>query len=334
MSDEWSPDARILHRPIAMNTIDDAPMLQSVTAIVVTHNRPVLLRAALDALKSQTMSLHAIVVVDNASDPETVLLLQGETNLVVLRMEYNLGGSGGFAAGVEQALSMSGEWIWLVDDDAILHRAALENLLCDQNNIDYNAADLAVLCPAVEEGGELALMHRRYFDPNTLRESVVPRHKYSEKVVEIDAASFVGFLVKADAIRHVGLPDARFFLGYDDIELSLRLKQSGYRLFLLPASRVDHRHASGARLRHGPFGIKHYYNLRNRFIVYRKFGHARAWRWLSPFTQGLMLLLIAGRGRPTSLKWWWRAMRDARTEPQVATRQCAETDAVKVPTKR
>lgn len=294
---------------------------REVVAVVVTRNRPVLLKSALDALRSQTIDLQGIVVVDNASRQETVELLQREPGLNVLRMEHNTGGSGGFAAGMEQALGMQPKWIWLLDDDVIVRDNALENLLYPQEDIDYDAGNVGVLCPAVEEGGKLALMHRRYFDPSTLRERVVPPQQYKCDFIEIDTASFVGFLVRADAVRRVGLPDARFFLSYDDTEYSLRLKKAGYTLWLLPASRADHRRPLDARLRDEPFGLKHYYNLRNRLIVYRKFGHAPTWRWLSPLAQGFMLLLVAGKGRPTALKWWWKALCDGRTEPQVVEQE-------------
>lgn len=301
---------------------------QGVVAVVVTHNRPALLKSALDALRSQTIDLQNIVVVDNASRQETVELLQREPGLEVLRMEHNAGGSGGFAAGMEQALRMQPKWIWLLDDDVIVQDNTLENLLCPQEHIDYDAGAVAVLCPAVEEGGKLALMHRRYFDPSTLRESVVPRQQYKYPFVEISTASFVGFLVRADAVRQVGLPDARFFLSYDDTEYSLRLKGAGYTLWLLPASRADHRRPSNARLRDQPFGLKHYYNLRNRLIVYRKFGHAPVWRWLWPLAQGFLLLLVAGKGRPTAFRWWWRALCDGRTEPQVVAQEPEVADTL------
>jgi GT2 family glycosyltransferase len=289
----------------------------NVVAVVVTHNRPKLLKMALEALRLQTVHLEDIVVVDNASDRETVELLEYEQGLKVVRMEHNTGGSGGFAAGAEQALVMAPEWIWLLDDDVIMQDDALENLLGKDGDLVYCPKDVAVLCPAVEEGGRLALMHRRYFDPSTLREQTVPRQLYDSAVVEIDTASFVGFLVRADAIRRVGVPDARFFLSYDDAEFSLRLKSVGYRLWLRPASRANHRRPRNARLRRGPFGLRHYYNLRNRMIIYRKFGDAPAWRWVSPLAQSLMLLLIAGKGRPAAFKWWWRAMRDSLGEPHV-----------------
>jgi GT2 family glycosyltransferase len=298
-----------------------------VVAVVVTRDRPALLRLSLDALRSQTIPLQAVVVVDNASGPETVRLLRREPGLTVVRLKENTGGSGGFAVGVERALALRPDWVWLLDDDVVVAEDALERLLAAPEGLDRAAPDLGVVCSAVEEGGRLALLHRRYFDPSTLRERVVPREAYRRAAVEIDIASFVGFLARAEAIRRVGLPDARFFLAYDDTEYSLRLKRAGYRLWLVPSSRAQHRRDLGARLRHGPFGQKHYYNLRNRFIVYRKFGSAPAWRWVGPLLQGVALLLVAGRGRPLAFRWWWRAMCDGRAEPYVVRAGAAGSDA-------
>lgn len=287
-----------------------------VVAVVVTRNRPELLGLSLDALRAQTRSLQDIVVVDNASDAETVSLLDSASDLTVLRLDCNTGGSGGFAAGVTRALDMESDWIWLLDDDVVLHETALERLLDAPGDIDDAAEGLAALCSAVEEGGRLALMHRRHFDPATLCERVVPRRHYRRAAVSIDIASFVGLLVRTDVIRHVGLPDARFFISYDDTEFSLRLRRAGYRIWLVPASLADHRRCLKTRLRHGPFGIRHYFNLRNRLIVYRKFGSdAPTWRWLRPLVQSLLLLVVAGRGRSAAFGWWWRAWCDSRAEP-------------------
>ena len=295
-----------------------------VVAVVVTHNRPRLLMLSLDSLRSQSVSLQAIIVVDNASNVETSELLRREKDLILLRIEHNTGGSGGFAAGMKKALNLQPDWIWLIEDDAIVQRNTLENLLRIKKDWNCTASNLGLLCPAVEEGGRLALMHRRYFDPSTLREKPVSIQKYQHSIVQIDTASFVGALVKAEALRRVGVPDKRFFINYDDTEFSLRLKQAGYGLYLVPGSKVIHRRSAKSRLRKGPYGLKHYYNLRNRIIVYRKFGHAPMWRWLSPLATGLLLLLLAGKGRPKAVRIWAKAMYDGRKEPFMVEEELAD----------
>lgn len=298
---------------------DDEPRRGGrVIAVVVTYRRPKLLATVLDALRSQSVCPQAIVVVDNGSDEETRVLLDRSSNVTAMHMAKNTGGSGGFAAGIERAMQSRPDWIWLLDDDAVVRPDTLERLLDALDHLAENGERPAVLCSAVEEAGRLATMHRRRFKPETLKESVVPASRYTARELEIDIGSFVSFLVNSEAVRKVGLPDPRFFFAYDDIEYSLRLGQAGYRLWLVPGSRVDHQRLSHARLRHGPFGVKHYYNLRNRLIVYRRFGRrVPAWRWLRPHWEGLLLLLVAGRGRPQSIRWWWRAVRDSRHEPYV-----------------
>ena len=270
---------------------------------------------SLNSLRSQSVRLQAIIVVDNASDDDTSVLLRREKDLILLRLEHNSGGSGGFAAGMKKALNLLPDWIWLIEDDAIVQHNTLENLLLRKKVWDCTANKLGLLCPAVEEDGCLALMHRRYFDPLTLREKPVSIEKYKDAVVQIDTASFVGALINTEALRRIGLPDRRFFIHYDDTEFSLRLKQAGYGLWLVPGSKVIHRRLANSRLRSGPYGLKHYYNLRNRIIVYRKFGDAPMWRWLSPLATGLVLLILAGKGRPKAVKMWAKAMYDGRKEP-------------------
>ena len=289
-----------------------------IVAVSVTHNRPEQLILCLNRIRSQTVHLEALIVVDNASDAETVNLLKKENGLITLRVEPNAGGSGGFAAGIEEALRFKPDWIWLVEDDAVVESNTLENLLCKISDEDVNVQNPGLLCPAIEEDGRFALKHRRYFNPLTLGEKPVPLQKYAHLVVEIDTASFVGALINADAISRVGVPDARYFLFYDDTEYSLRLKQAGYKLYLVPASKVIHQRSSSSRLRKGPYGLRHYYNLRNRIIVYRKFGQTSAWRLLKPIVAGLILLIWVGRGKPKAVQIYLRALKDSRKEPFVA----------------
>ena len=90
-----------------------------VVAVVVTWNRRELLAEAVAALRAQSHPLAAIVVVDNASTDGTDVALASETGLDVVRLEQNTGGAGGFAVGIEQALTHDPDLVWLLDDDTI-----------------------------------------------------------------------------------------------------------------------------------------------------------------------------------------------------------------------
>ncbi|EED99046.1 glycosyltransferase [Burkholderia multivorans] len=278
-----------------------------VAAVVVTHNRPALLSEVLDALRLQTWRPDSIIVVDNASGPETVALLSSLTDIDVLRLEENVGGAGGFSAGVRRAVACGFDWILLLDDDAVPRLDCLAQLL---EQVDRAGARAGAICTSVIEFGERALMHRRRFDAATLAEPVLPEAAYESSLVEIDTGSFVGFMLQRGAALDVGMPDASFFLAYDDTEYSLRLKRAGWTLWLAPGAVVDHKRPAGGRLRNGPYGVKHYYNLRNQLAVFRVYGDAPSWRmWMPVLKHGAVAVKD---WRWTSVKLFWKAWRDSR----------------------
>ncbi|MCA8487527.1 glycosyltransferase [Burkholderia multivorans] len=278
-----------------------------IAAVVVTHNRPALLVDAIDALRAQTRAIDRLIVVDNASDEETVEVLKCAQGVDVLRLDENVGGAGGFAAGVQRALDLGADWVLLLDDDAIAAPSLVEKLLAAGEGLA--PAQIGAICSTVIEFGRIAPMHRRRFDPATLKEPVIAEAAYGSSPVRIDCGSFVGFLVNAEAVRAVGLPNASFFLAYDDTEYSLRLGRAGWSVWLVPEAVVDHRRPAGGRLRSGPYGMKHYYNLRNQLAVFRHYGTAPKWRLAKPLV--MHGFVAAKDGRLDSLRRWLKAWRDS-----------------------
>jgi GT2 family glycosyltransferase len=244
-----------------------------IAAVVVTHNRPQLLQQALVALRAQTRPLDSIYIVDNACDvPVDGARAAGDTAIMVLRSEANIGGAGGFALGMAMAFAAGHDWIWLLDDDAIARPDALAQLLAALDGpASISALRPGALCGAVREFGDLALQHRRRYHRPTGLERSLPREAYAGPPCRVDTASFVGFLVSAAAVAEAGLPDYGFFLGYDDTEYSLRLGRAGLTIWLVPGSVIEHLRERHARLRAGPFGPKHYFTIRNRIAVARRY---------------------------------------------------------------
>jgi rhamnopyranosyl-N-acetylglucosaminyl-diphospho-decaprenol beta-1,3/1,4-galactofuranosyltransferase len=245
---------------------DQSP--HGIVAVLVTHNRPLLLAEALEALARQTLPAAQVIVVDNASDRETQRFLDQSSGIRVVRSETNLGGAGGFALGMRRALDLGARWVWLMDDDAIPESTALEAL---HRHLASGTERVGALCGAVMEFGGIATVHRRRFNGIFGTEHPVPSAAYADEPVRIDIASFVGFLVSAAAVRNVGLPNAAFFLSYDDTEYSLRLRRAGFDLWLVPDSVIVHKRSPHHRLRSTPFGAKHYFNVRNRIVVKRAY---------------------------------------------------------------
>jgi len=226
-------------------------------AVVVTYNRKELLMECLEALMRQTRPLQAIYIIDNAStdgtpellhqegytpNPEggTITLKTPENQEIMvthIRLPENTGGAGGFHEGVKRAYQDGYDWIWLMDDDAEPLPDSLEKLLVYASDGVVALANLKV-----SPDGTPQFRHRGFFDFEGFGDMVKPvsLDDLKEDCVEIDHASFVGLLVNLKAVEYVGFPRADFFLHFDDVEYSLRLKRKG-SILLIPGSPILHK---------------------------------------------------------------------------------------------
>nr|MCU0270668.1 glycosyltransferase family 2 protein [Acidimicrobiales bacterium] len=85
-----------------------------------------------------------------------------------------------------------------------------------------------------------------------------------------------GVLLRRAYLEHVGLFDERFFLYYEDTDLSWRGRRRGWRYVYEPTAVVRHHHASSSGVGSPTF---RYYTERNRLLMLAKNAPARlAWR--------------------------------------------------------
>jgi GT2 family glycosyltransferase len=212
----------------------------SVAAIVVTRNRPELLKRCLAAIDAQAYPISQVVVIDNASDQPTCELLAAErahriADFHAIRLEENTGGAGGFHAGMRACLALPCTHMWLMDDDCEPEPAAMAELV----------AAAAIV-------GEDAVLGSNVFDLNgesinvqpissRLGTNYVPQYPVhlADGLIEMGTLTFVSFVVSVDLVRKVGLPLKEFFIWGDDAEYSLRLARFT-RLYQVGKSKVKH----------------------------------------------------------------------------------------------
>lgn len=213
----------------------------NVVAVVVTYNRRALLGRCIAALRAQDGGLQRILVVDNASTDGTRAMLEAAARepgipLEVLRSSRNLGGAGGFAAGMDAAMTVRPHWLWLMDDDTEPEPNALLELLEAAGRARLQGrAPIGFLASQVlwRDGSS----HRMNEPGRMSRRTPTPA---PEDLVAVDYASFVSLLVSSEAVLACGLPIAEFFIGSDDVEYTWRITKAGYLGFEVPASRVRH----------------------------------------------------------------------------------------------
>jgi rhamnopyranosyl-N-acetylglucosaminyl-diphospho-decaprenol beta-1,3/1,4-galactofuranosyltransferase len=248
----------------------------SVSAVVATYNRCALLRECLDALLCQTRPVDRVIVVDNACDDGTAeILTRDYPSIDVVHLDTNAGSSGGVCAGMQRAVELGCDWVWVMDDDAEPAPDALEQL-CKH----ADGSDLAALaCLKIGPDGQTLYGHRGTFTPEALPRRIIRPICKSDiaagQPIEVDHVSFVGLMVSKHAVDSAGYPDPRLFLQFDDVEYCIRLRQAG-RILLVPASRIVHKEQDLSGLRHRrllslPYESIPYEHFWKRYFTYRNF---------------------------------------------------------------
>lgn len=209
-----------------------------VVAVVVAWNRQDLMIQTLDGLAAQVRKPDAVVVIDNASTDDTATLAANhEVVSEVVTMPRNLGGAGGFAAGIARAVEhWNADWVWIMDDDTVPTPGALEGLLDAARSYEGQPAVLA--SKAVWTDGREHPMNRPR--PRPLLDHKIAAHAEEIGTIPIRTASFVSIMIDRRAIEADGLPMADYFLWNDDFEYTARLLRHRIGLYV-PYSVVVHK---------------------------------------------------------------------------------------------
>lgn len=231
-----------------------------VVAVVVGYNRETLLGQCLDALHAQTRPCDAVVVIDNASTDGTGRVADDHPLAAdVVHLSRNVGGAGGFAAGIARALVRhNADWVWVMDDDTVPRPTALEALIDTLEGSDVRLSLLS--SQAVWTDG-------RPHPMNASRTRIDASRLDKERAAAaggrpIRTASYVSALMNADDIRRLGLPNADYFIWSDDFEHTGRLLREG-RGVHVAASVVEHRTKTFGGAGAAP-GARFFYDVRNR----------------------------------------------------------------------
>ncbi len=240
-------------------------MSPRVVAVVVTWNRRDLLRESLAALAAQTHPVQ-VVVVDNASTDGTPELLRADypgVRRVLLRR--NIGGAGGFAAGVAGALTLGPDLLWLLDDDTVPEPSAAEQLVAAWASYEPGRPAL-VASRVVWTDGRDHPMNTPRTKPGA--SSVERRRAAAVGCVPIRSASFVSVMCDAETVRSRGTPVADYFLWNDDFEYSTRLIRHGAGLYC-PASLVVHKTRTFGSTDADP-GERFFFEVRNKVWLFTR----------------------------------------------------------------
>ncbi len=206
-----------------------------VVAVIVSRDRPDELAKTASAILAQKANVDlSLLIIDSSTVPPVVPELSQAENVTILHSRVNLGGAGGFALGILNAVAAGASWLWLMDDDGRpLDNGALRGLIEIAEGRSLDA-----VAPVVIDAGDNA----RFAFPYLVNgHYLFERERLaSDCVLPGIAHLFNGLLIRAPAIFKVGLPDLRMFIRGDEIDFLYRMRRAGLRFGTTPSVAFAH----------------------------------------------------------------------------------------------
>lgn len=215
----------------------------TIAVVVVTYNSGTDVAEGLARLSDQLGAGDELIVVDNASSDDSVeVVQQAAPRARVLALDENLGFAGGVNRGASEA---RGDLLLLLNPDAIpgadcldeLRRAAAEHPTWGCWQAMVTLADGAHVNTA---GGRLHLLGFGWSgDWGAPVDATLRPH-------EVGFASGAALCIRAELWRSLGGFDPRFFMYFEDYDLSMRVGREA-AIAYVPEARIVHHGGEAAR---------------------------------------------------------------------------------------
>jgi GT2 family glycosyltransferase len=193
-----------------------------------------------------------------------------------IKSEGNIGYGAGNNLGAENA---QGEYLFILNPDTQLQSGALDILI---NFLDNNKNVAAVAPNLIDKSGKvfpqlgsLALTPltgivchsfiNKLFPDNPISRKFWLKDLPMSKKREVDAVPGAAFVVRKKVFDRVGKYDENMFLFFEESDIGKRIKETGYKLFIIPEAQVMHLQTLG---RNSQKLKKH--SMQSRFYYFKK----------------------------------------------------------------
>lgn len=202
-----------------------------------------------------------VVVIDNAStDGSLEQAKRVYPKAHFIKNSENVGFARGINVGIQFAIDQRAEYIWLINPDAVIPKDSLHPLVSVlERHGDVGMVSPLIIPPkntSVWFGGGKISWIRMCAVHTPPRSHTIP--------FETGFLSGCAPLIKASVFRIVGLFDERFFLYYEDVDISYRAKKSGFSAIVHPGVTITHSEESAKNPE------KTYWLVRSGLFFFRK----------------------------------------------------------------
>lgn len=238
-----------------------------VITVVLNCNKRDDTLAALESLVRADCPNHRIIVLDVASTDGSAGFSGAYPSVPVIDIPTNLGYAGNNNVGIRAACELGADWIFVLNNDAIVAPDCLARLL----EVALRDDGIGIAGPTVYHYDEPDTIQSaggttgNDWSTRHLGQNEPDRGQFTEPRA-VDWVSGCGLLVRREVVDRVGALDERFFCYWEEIEWCLRARKAGWQVTHVPAAKMWHK---GVQRDYRPGPSVTYYSTRNRFLLLR-----------------------------------------------------------------
>lgn len=262
----------------------------SVCVVTVNYFSAEETRKCVLSLTRSTVPVYTVVVDNSPDDPELAASLAEFSNVKILNAPENLGFGRGNNLGFEWVYDNIGcEFVFILNNDAQVKPDTIEHLIMAMEAHD-DAAMIASRIVLTEDesklwygGGEVDWRRGGGVAPGVLGAADA---KIALMARYVTFCSGCAMFVRRHVLEEMGGFDKRFFMYEEDLELSLRIQQAGWKIWYDPAALVMHLGQGSLRTKSEKFsGLLHpekqnlpfytFHIITNRLLNMSMYAHGR-----------------------------------------------------------
>jgi GT2 family glycosyltransferase len=275
-----------------------------IASIILNSNRREDTLECLNSLSLNKYPNHKIFVLDNDSKDGSVAAFR-ETfpQVAIIALTENLGYAGNNNVGIQAALELNPDWVFVLNEDIIFDSNCLAKLI----EVGESDPQIGIIGPLVYHHDEPNIIQSAggllgdNWESIHIGKNEIDQGQF-QKPKEVEWISGCAILVRRSVIEQVGMLDADYFIYWEETEWCIRTRKAGWKIFNVPEAKIWHK---GVQRDYQPKAYVTYYSTRNHLYTLAKH-NAPIGAWVSNWIQIIRTLLS------WSIKPKWRDKREHR----------------------
>jgi len=236
-----------------------------VTTIILNWNG---LQDTLECIESvcnlDYPNVHVLVVDNGSTDGSPSVIREKYPSVTLLQNEENIGFAGGNNRGMEKALEMGTDYLWLLNNDTVLEKETLRKLVA----VTLDSPEIGLASPYIyfHEEPERIQFCGSYIDWDRKRIVKLEEGDFFPGNGENISLWGTALLIKRSVVEKVGYLNEKYFAYHEDEEYCMRAARAGFRCVVAPESRLFHKNSRSTGSNDAPMQV--FLRSRNLFFLW------------------------------------------------------------------